>query len=304
VPLFSLRQNKLEKIKEVPFKNEKEIQNFTERSLKDIFGLEFVKSELELHDLRIDMLAFDNESKSFVIIEFKRNKNFSVIDQGFAYLQLLVNNKAEFILEYNQRKAKSLKKADVEWSQSRVIFIAPQFTTFQKLAINFRDLPFELYEVTKYENGSISFVQLKSPETSESINMVSRSSTIIKEMTNEIKVYTEADHLLNIPDEMKEFYEELKTRILNIGDDIQVKPKKFYIAFVAATNFVDVHVQKSQLKLWFNMNKGELDDPRKMARDVSNIGHWGNGDYEIALKPSDDLDYLITLIKQSYLKNK
>lgn len=304
MPLFSLRQNKLEKIKEVPFKNEKEIQNFTERSLKDIFGLEFVKSELELHDLRIDMLAFDNESKSFVIIEFKRNKNFSVIDQGFAYLQLLVNNKAEFILEYNQRKAKSLKKADVEWSQSRVIFIAPQFTTFQKLAINFRDLPFELYEVTKYENGSISFVQLKSPETSESINMVSRSSTIIKEMTNEIKVYTEADHLLNIPDEMKEFYEELKTRILNIGDDIQVKPKKFYIAFVAATNFVDVHVQKSQLKLWFNMNKGELDDPRKMARDVSNIGHWGNGDYEIALKPSDDLDYLITLIKQSYLKNK
>ena len=52
------------------------------------------------------------------------------------------------------------------------------------------------------------------------------------------------------------------------------------------------------------MSKGELDDPRKMARDVSNVGHWGNGQYEIPLKVGDDLDYLMTLVKQSHAKNK
>jgi len=304
MPIFNIRQNKLEKIRETPFKNEKEIQSLTEGSLKDVLGLELVRSEFELHKLRIDTLAFDNESMSFVIIEFKKDKNFSVIDQGYAYLQLLLNNKADFILEYNEHKGKSLKRDDVDWSQSKVIFVSPQFTNYQKQAINFRDLPIELYEVAKYDNGITSFNQLKSAETSESINVVSRGSSVVREVSKEIRVYTEEDHLSGMPDEIKEFYEEVKTRILNIGDGVEVRPKKYYIGFIAATNFVDAHVQKAQVKLWLNMSKGELDDPRKMARDVSNVGHWGNGQYEIPLKVGDDLDYLMTLVKQSHAKNK
>jgi len=304
MPIFSLRKNRIVKIREIPFKKEKELQDITEKNLKEIFGLDFVKSEFELSNLRIDTLAFDHESQSFVIVEFKRDKSFSVIDQGFAYLALLLNNKADFILEYNEQMDKSLKRDDVDWSQSRVIFVSPQFTNYQRQAINFRDLPLELYEVAKYENGTISYTQLKSPDTSESISKISRGSEVVREVSKEIKVYTEADHILNIPEEIQGFYEEIKVRVLNIGDDIQIKPKKYYIAFVSATNFVDVHLHKSQIKLWLNMNKGELDDPRVMARDVSNVGHWGNGDYEIRLKIGHDLDYLITLVKQSYLKNK
>jgi len=49
--------------------------------------------------------------------------------------------------------------------------------------------------------------------------------------------------------------------------------------------------------------KGKLDDPKKIMRDVSAKGHWGNGDYEIVLKPGDNLDYLISLVKQSYNEN-
>jgi len=304
MPIFNIRQNKLEKVREIPFKNEKEIQSLVEESLKDVLGLEFVRSEFELHKLRIDTLAFDNESKAFVIIEFKKDKNFSVIDQGYAYLQLLLNNKADFILEYNEHRGKGLKRDDVDWSQSKVIFISTQFTNYQKQAINFRDLPIELYEVAKYDNGLVSINQLKSAEISESINVVSRGSSVVREVSKEIKVYTEEDHLSGMLEEIREFYEDVKTRILNIGDGIEVRPKKYYIGFIAATNFVDVHVQKGQIKLWLNMNKGELDDPRKMARDVSNVGHWGNGQYEIPLKIGDDLDYLMTLIKQSHAKNK
>jgi predicted transport protein len=304
MPIFNIRQNKLEKVREIPFKNEKEIQSLVEESLKDVLGLEFVRSEFELHKLRIDTLAFDNESKAFVIIEFKKDKNFSVIDQGYAYLQLLLNNKADFILEYNEHRGKGLKRDDVDWSQSKVIFISTQFTNYQKQAINFRDLPIELYEVAKYDNGLVSINQLKSAEISESINVVSHGSSVVREVSKEIKVYTEEDHLSGMLEEIREFYEDVKTRILNIGDGIEVRPKKYYIGFIAATNFVDVHVQKGQIKLWLNMNKGELDDPRKMARDVSNVGHWGNGQYEIPLKIGDDLDYLMTLIKQSHAKNK
>ncbi|MGH9952883.1 MAG: hypothetical protein ACRD5J_14765, partial [Nitrososphaeraceae archaeon] len=109
---------------------------------------EFITSEFELDGLRVDTLGFDKESKSFVVIEYKRDKNISVIDQGYAYLALLLNNKADFILVYNETgEEKKLKKNEVDWSQSRVIFVSPSFTLYQRKAIEFKDLPIELWEV-------------------------------------------------------------------------------------------------------------------------------------------------------------
>jgi len=303
MPIFSIKKDDLKKVRKVVFGNEKRIQNLTEKNLKNIFGLEFVKTEATLGSLRPDTLAFDDETTSFVIIEYKKGKNYSVIDQGYAYLALLLNNKADFILEYNESKNKNLKRGDVDWSQSRVIFISPQFTKYQRQAINFRDLPIELWEVTKFENNTVLFNQLKSPETSESITTVSPKSEIVQKVSREIKVYTQEDHLQRIPEKIVETYDELKSRILNLGEDIFLRPRKHYIGFIATTNFTDVNIKISKLKLWINLTKGELDDPKKMARDVSNIGHWGNGDYEVHLKAGTDLDYLMTLIRQAYLKH-
>jgi hypothetical protein len=127
--IFSIKGSKVVEIIEEQFPLEKEIQRLTETNLEEIFELDFVRSEFELQGLRIDALALDRESKAFVTIEYKRDRNFSVVDQGIAYLNLMLNNKADFILEYNERSSSlhfhSLKREDVDWSQSRVIFIAP-----------------------------------------------------------------------------------------------------------------------------------------------------------------------------------
>jgi hypothetical protein len=89
----------------------------------NLFELDLVKSEFELHGFRIDTLAFDEESRAFVIIEYKKDRNFSVVDQSMAYLNLMLNNKADFILEYNESSNSShnLKREQVDWSQSRII---------------------------------------------------------------------------------------------------------------------------------------------------------------------------------------
>lgn len=155
------RDGNLELIKENPFKLEKEIQTLTEQNLKLIFGLDFVKSEFSLNNFRIDTLAFDHDASAFVIIEYKRDKNFSVIDQGYAYLSLMLNNKADFILEYNECGKDILKRNDVDWSQSKVIFVSPSFTTYQREAINFKDLPIELWEVKRYDNATVSYSQIQ-----------------------------------------------------------------------------------------------------------------------------------------------
>jgi predicted transport protein len=300
--LFKI-ENKLEYIKEKPFKLEKDIQRLTEENLKIIFGLEFVKSEFSLNNFRIDTLAFDREANAFVIIEYKRDKNFSVIDQGYAYLSLMLNNKADFILEFNENLNKTLKRNDVDWSQSRVLFVSPAFTNYQREAINFKDLPIELWEVKRYENNTVTYEQIQKSGAQESIKTISKVDKNIDKVTKEIKVYTEQEHLENSTIEIKELYEKFKTAIQNL-DEIEIKPKKLYIAFVSGRNVVDILPQIKALKIWINLNKGELDDPKGLARDVSTTGHWGNGDYEIQIKTDEDFEYILSLIKQSIKKNK
>ena len=302
MPIFIAEKDSLSRITEQPFIIERDLQRLVEKNINTIFGISFVSSEFELNDLRVDTVGFDNESNSFVIIEYKRDKNFSVIDQGYAYLALMLNNKADFILQYNEQTDKPLKKDQVDWSQSKVIFISPEFTPYQRKAIEFRDLPIELWEVTRYLHNIILFNQIKSPDKSESITKISRSE-VIDRVSREVQAYTEDYHLNHTTDAIRSLYTELREKILLLGTNISIKPKAKYIAFIRRTNFVDVVVRKSNLTLFLNIHKTTLNDPKKLARDVSSVGHWGNGDYEVIIKDSTNLEYVLTLIMQSYDKN-
>ncbi|MDO8946882.1 MAG: DUF5655 domain-containing protein [Desulfocapsaceae bacterium] len=302
MPLFKIGK-RLEIIKENPFRLEKEIQSLTEQNLSNIFRLNFIRSEFSINSFRIDSLAFDKETNSFVIIEYKRGNNFSVIDQGYAYLSLMLNNKADFILEYNENQEETLKRNDVDWSQSRVVFISPSFTAYQKEAINFKDLPVELWEVKRFENDTVSYEQIQKLEAQESIKTISRTDATIQKVAKVIKVYTEQEHLGKGSDEIKELYEKFKAAIFNLGE-MKIKPKKLYIAFISGTNVIDILIQKRAFKIWLNLQKGELDDPKKIMRDVSATGHWGNGDYELQINSDENLEYILSLVKQSLKKNK
>lgn len=301
--LYKITENKIEAVKEQDFKLEKEIQKLIEVNLKSILNFELVRSEFSLNNFRIDTLAFDREAKCFVIIEYKRDKNFSVIDQGYAYLSLMLNNKADFILEYNENCKDLLKREQVDWSQSKVIFISPAFTLYQKEAINFKDLPIELWEIKRYSNNTISFNKVQTSGAKESIKTISRKDATIEKVSTEIKVYTEQEHLESGSEEIRELYERFKKAILELGE-LELRPKKYYIGFIGSTNVVDLHIQKNALKFWINLRIGELNDPKHLARDVSKVGHWGNGDYAISINNDDELEYILSLIKQSLKKNK
>jgi len=51
--------------------------------------------------------------------------------------------------------------------------------------------------------------------------------------------------------------------------------------------------------MWINLSKGQLDDSKKITKDVSNIGHRGNGDYELQIKDDSELEYILSLVRQS-----
>ena len=137
--LYQTKTNTLVELIEQPFRLEKEIQTLFEQNLAELTGLILVKSEFTIKSNRIDTLAFDPESQAFVIIEYKRDRNSSVVDQGVSYLNLMLEYKADFIVEYNESQNKYLKRHDVDWSQSRIVFVSPSFTDFQKQSTNFKD---------------------------------------------------------------------------------------------------------------------------------------------------------------------
>jgi len=83
--VFKLQKGKVENVELKPFKLEKDIQNLVENNTESFFNLEFIRSEFAVGNYRIDSLCYDNENKSFVIIEFKSGNSYSVIDQGYTY---------------------------------------------------------------------------------------------------------------------------------------------------------------------------------------------------------------------------
>ena len=251
--------------------------------------------------VRIDTLAFDTENKSFIIIEYKRDRNYSVIDQGVSYLNLMLEYKADFIVEYNESLHRSLKREEVDWSQSKVIFVSSSFTDFQKQSTNFKDLSIELWEIKQFENDVILINPLKKSSTAPSIKPIAKQNEQLQKVAKELKIFTEDEHLARVSDDISELYFQFRTAIINLNPDIEVQPKKDYIAFKKGTNVVDISILKKGLKLWINLKKEKLDDPKNLTRDVSEIGHWGNGDYELILSDDVNLEYIMSLVKQAIL---
>lgn len=297
--IYSNNLGNLKEKNEKPFKLEKDIQKIFEENLFQIMGLDLVKSEFTIKNKRIDTLAFDKQSKAFIIIEYKRDRNSSVVDQGFTYLSLMLENRADFIIEYNESLKQNLKRDDVDWSQTRVVFVSTGFTENQIQATNFKDIAIELWEIKQFEDNLISISQIKKSSSAESIKPLAQQNEALSKVTKEIKVYTEQDHLENVNDAVQELYEKFKTSILNLSDGIEIQPKKDYIAFKKGTNITDITILKKSLKMWINLKKGKLDDPKKLAEDVSSKGHWGNGDYQIQIENDNNLEYIMSLVKQA-----
>ena len=297
--LYTNQAGKLKDVKEKPFKLEKDIQKVFESNLSSIMGLELVKSEFTIKNKRIDTLAYDHQSFAFIIIEYKRDKNISVVDQGFTYLSLMLENKADFIVEFNESLKRNLKREDVDWSQTRVVFVSQSFTENQIQATNFKDIAIELWEVKQFENDSILINPIKKSNSAESIKPLTQNKETLKKVTEEIKVYTEDDQLKNVSETIVELYEKFKYAILNLAEGIDVNPQKWYISFKKGGNFAYLEVLKKTFKITINLKLGQLDDPKKLAKDVSLIGHRGYGDYQIQVEDDKDLEYIMSLVKQA-----
>jgi predicted transport protein len=302
MPLYKIDDTLLKPVTATDFRLERDSQRLIEANIEQVFGLKFVDTEFQLNGLRVDTLAFDEETNSFVVIEYKRDRSSSVIDQGYSYLALVLNNKADFVLRFNETQKKSFTKNDIDWSATRVIFVAARFTTHQLGSINFQDLPIELWKVQLYDGGLLNIEQQLADKQAESIKTVTKKSPSTDSVTKEIRTYG-VDDLIKEDYPSKSLYEELSTRILDLDSKFVESPQKGYIGYKVANKIIVAIVpQKNRLVLEFNRTQPhDVDDPKGLVEYIPNsLEHKNRHMSRMFVEDSSVINYAMSIVEQVY----
>jgi predicted transport protein len=302
--LFKIQNSKVSKLVTKDLGLEKDLQKLFENNLEEILNIDFLAHEYSTSfGGRMDTLGIDKNG-SPVIIEYKKNQNDNVINQGLSYLRWLLDHKADFEILCKNKNI----KIEIDWDSPRVICIAESYNKFDIDTADILPINIELLRYRIYEND-ILYLE---PENYQKIK-ISTSGIIRKSKNNnkekaEIlqKNYSIDDHLKKADQKTKDLFYKLREKIISIDEEIKEEPKKFYIAYKTATNFVDLIIYKNEIRITLNVKSGKLIDKFGIATDFTKPkkGHWGNGDYEVKLKDGKDLESVFLLIKQGYDLNK
>lgn len=283
---------------------EKNLQSLFEKNLNELLNIIFLAHEYSTSfGGRIDTLGIDKNG-SPCIIEYKKNQNDNVINQGLSYLRWLLDHKADFEILCQNKKI----DIDIDWDSPRVICIAESYNKFDLDTADILPINVELLRYRIYDEN-ILYVE---PENYQKVRIstsgIVKKAKQGKEKSERLqKAYSIDDHLAGIDKQTIDLFQTLREKILSLDENIIEEAKAKYIAYKTSTNFTDIVVKQYGLKIFLNVKSGQLNDPQSLARDLTKpkaIGHWGNGDYELKLENAEDTDAIFALIKQSYNFNK
>lgn len=280
---------------------EKSLQALIEQNLEAFLGVRFLASEFSTgkdHGGRMDTLGID-ENGCPVIIEYKRNSNMNVINQGLFYLDWLVTHRGDF--EMLVLKAFGVQAAQaVEWSSPRLICIAGDFSKFDAYAIKQMNRTIELIRYVKFGDDLLLLEQINAvvaPPIPDDDAPGPKPGPI-----KPTKYATVSDHLAKADAGVRSLYDAVTDTLLSCGDDVQHKTLQFYFAFKRIKNFACVEIKNTERKVvvYLKVDPTTVALSEGFTRDVTNIGHFGTGDLEVTIRSLDDLEKAKPLMEQSY----
>ncbi|BAH40616.1 MAG TPA: DUF262 domain-containing protein [Gemmatimonas aurantiaca] len=110
--------------------------------------------------------------------------------------------------------------------------------------------------------------------------------------------YTIDDHHSLVSGKAAALFEAFRREVLELGSCVSEEFLKYYVAYKAETNFVDVYPQASRLRLILNLPFEELDDPENRCANVA--GYRLNGEVKVHIAELNELPYVMGLIRQSF----
>ncbi len=298
MPLFKIHNSAVKKLVACNLDLERNLQELFENNLEEILNIVFLAHEYSTSfGGRIDTLGLD-ENDSPVIIEYKRSLNENVINQGLYYLDWLLDHKGEFTLLVQKQVDPKLTEDDIDSNGARLLCVAGEFTKFDEHAVKQIDRNIELIRYRSY-GKELLLLELVNASTGDA------DQTLPSPRSGRSNENTVTDKLAKASSEIKDRFESLKAFATALGDDVQVKTLKHYIAFKRIKNFaaVEIHPQDKTIIVFVKADFDHVRLEEGFTRDVRKIGHFGTGDLEITIRSDDDLERAKPLIVKSYEDN-
>jgi len=292
MPLFKIEKQKVMKLPPTEFQNERELQILIDSNLEDIMGVRLVESWFNIPNGQIDALGID-EQNTPVVIEYKWKQDSGAIVQGLFYLNWVSQNKKTFELLVSEKLG---KRVSIRWDSPRLIIIAKDFTDKDIAAINQIKPAVELKKYSYY--GSLINIEDLTP------SKLIKGSKVIEPVGEgvggEEEPYTIDKLLQKASPELKEVFLTLRSKILELGDDVWEKVGGWYCDYRKSSTFASPNVQpaKNRLLVYIKMGDKEVDDPKQwtIKRDFG----FGKLNTRFELSSPDQIDYAMHLIKQAY----
>jgi len=292
IKLFRLSSDAVVEVRAQSAIVEKSLQTLIERHLHAFLGVQFLASEYstgKVHGGRIDTLGID-EDGSPVIVEYKRATNETVINQGLFYLDWLMDHRADFeLLVFKQSGAEVA--ASIDWSAPRLLCIAGDFTKYDEHAVQQIGRDISLIRYKRFGDDLLV------------LELVNATSAPLRLMPGSVP--TKAPVVVTAPSvdqDLADRVEALTSFLTALGDDVQVKALKTYVAFKRFRNFacVEVHPVARKITVFVRLDPTSVNLRPGFTRDVSEIGHYGTGDLEIVLTSAADFEEAKPLLMRSY----
>ncbi|NLJ14214.1 MAG: DUF91 domain-containing protein [Ignavibacteria bacterium] len=268
MPIFKEENGKLKKLKLNPFTKEKTLQCLIEQNLLEVLDMHFLATEYPTtFGGRIDTIAIDIDGAP-VIIEYKLSKNENVINQALSYLRWLKAQKVEFfeMLVIKKLGKELADKLKIDWNNPRVICIAENYSKFDIDTVEVIPMRLELFRYRYYENGILSL------ESINNIKQPTEKTERIKDPNVIVSEYSVTDHLTKATPQIQKIFKELRSRIMQIDEDIIEKVTSIYIAYRLSKNFVEIHIGKNQIKLY--LRPVEYVDSLKKVEKIPASYNW------------------------------
>ncbi len=304
--IFEVEKGKATRVRLGEFKLEKDLQKLVENNLQVIFNCRLIASEFStgnIHSGRIDTLAI-SEDNNPVIIEYKKVGSSDLINQSLYYLHWIKDHKGDFQICALKVLGKDI---EVDWSDIRVICLAPEYRKYDLHAVQVMGANIELWQYKIYDNGilNIEEVYKRSSSNYESVDVNGKNPTMVEAgkkaaYTRKNSTYTINQHTENLQEKILELFNVVRDYIVLLDSSIEELPKKHYIAYKTSQNFACIQAYKKKLILYLKLNAFDINPMPNKSRDVKSIGHFGTGDFELTIENLVDFENTKYLINEAY----
>jgi predicted transport protein len=307
MPLFTINHDTVESVASTNFAQEVSLQRLVEKNLNVIFNCRFVASEFMTgvkHGGRIDTLALSEDSNP-VIIEYKKVESSELINQSLYYLAWIQDHRGDFEMAVQRKLGANV---EVDWSDLRVICIAPGYRKYDLHAVEVMGANIELWRYRLFENSILYLEEVFGQSSSVTTPQLEGKNPIMVEagkkaaITRATGSYTFEEHIQGKPEKTRALARAIQEYILSLDDTIEEAPKKLYVAYKTTQNIACMEIQNQTVRLFLKLKPTDVNNPPANYRDVTYIGHFGTGDAEFNLHSLDEFEATKPYVEQSYRK--